>query len=368
MKKRILLMAASSFFLIAAAKDMEIEPSVLFQESYCKEPKVTIKESTNKYWEYFAEKARPNFVLDFFQDPGRNGVDIAVAIETTELVAAYYKWEEVCAPVAGPEYGMRSDCTPDSGREPGVIYRWERQCVQQPPETTYRSIKPETVSVWLDVSRESRGMLGPGPFYEDTKRPVLRYLYPDQWAVKVVRPEDMTIVEKPGFDTPQDVIDFLKANKDYIILESGAKGYVLETRMKTLYRRSMYWPAFTLVDNGRCVAGENATGLDAGLTALAGGEHICSFRSDTYNEAVNTYVIEMKKIPLDLPGEWYIGVGFDMEYASFDGGNGHEPGFGTVKYVFSDVDMERRFSFESYILRSAPCNPDEPGGCWNESE
>lgn len=138
--------------------------------------------------------------------------------------------------------------------------------------------------------------------------------------------------------------------------------------MKKMASGATNWPAIALVYNGRCVAGENTTGLDEGLTALAGGEKICTFDPYLYKSAVNKFVITMKKIPLDLPGEWYIGVNFFMGYASFDNGNGHEPEYGSINLVFSDEEQESAYTFESYILRSAPCNPDEPGGCWEIEE
>lgn len=357
-----------AIFLISAAYKPAIADAKIKQAVYCKEPMVRKKDSgINEYWKYSAEKLHPNFVLDYYQDPDRNGVDISVVIDSTELIATYWKWEDVCAEIEDPEYGMKSNCTPNGGRKPGAIYQWENQCVQQPPETTYRSIDPNSISVWLDASRITRDLLGPGPYFQNSKKPVLRYLYPDQWALKVVRPGEQEIVERPGFKNPVDVVEFLKQNKDYIILESDAKAYILETRMRTTWSPSMSWPAISLVENSHCVAGVNTTGLDSGITALAGGERICGFVSHEYNGAVYRFVISFNEIPIDVPGEWYIGVGFYMRYAVFDGGNGHEPGYdyNYLEKVYSDESQEIDYSFESYILRSAPCNPDELGGCWD---
>jgi hypothetical protein len=339
------------------------------QAEYCSPPEIKIARPDifkNNYWIYSAIKVKPNFVLDYYQDPDRNGVDITVVIESAELVVTYSKWEDVCLLYETHQEGM-TPCKYDGKPIPGMRFSyWTRTCVPQPPETAYRSIDPGSVSVWLDATVQTRSLLGPGPYFGDTKKPVLRYLYPDQWALKKVSSGEMKIVERPGFNTAEDVIDFLKKNKDYVILESDAKSYLLGTRMQKTYAGAMNWPAIALMDSGSCVAGKNTTGLDAGITALAGGERICTFESDTFKGAVYKYVITMKGIPLDLPGEWYIGASFFMEYASFDNGHGHEPGKSTgIIFERSDEEMESRYSFESYILRSAPCNPDEPGGCWD---
>jgi hypothetical protein len=366
MRRRQLLLLMVSAWILVLSRKPDDRAIAAFQNPYCKESSVKIKDSSvEKYWKYSGSKVAPNFVLDYYQDPNLTGVDITVTIETTELVATYWKMQDVCRLSADfqPE---GTKCAYTGKPQPGFRYAYlTRECVQQPPETTYRSIDVDSVSVWLDMTDDTRTLLGPGPYYEGSK-PVLRYLYPDQWALRVVRPGEKTIIERPSFKNPEDVIEFLKKNKDYVILESDAKAYIVETRMKTMYSRATSWPAIALVESGHCVAGVNKTGMDSALTEKAGGERICDFDPDEYNGAINRFTITMKKIPLDLPGEWYIGVGFSLRYAAFDGGNGHEPEYGSYNYVNADESKEAEFTFESYILRSAPCNPNEIGGCWDK--
>ncbi|MBN1439483.1 MAG: hypothetical protein JW929_08745 [Anaerolineales bacterium] len=139
--------------------------------------------------------------------------------------------------------------------------------------------------------------------------------------------------------------------------------------MPLSFRSEMQYPAIALVEVGACVAGQNRTEMDAGLTALAGVERICNFSEDgLFNDKLFLYTITMRGIPLDLPGEWYIGVSFWMKAAAFDRGNGREPGVAEEILAVSNEDQERHFSFESYIIRSAPCKPQEPGGCWDPEE
>ncbi|MBN1438043.1 MAG: hypothetical protein JW929_01430 [Anaerolineales bacterium] len=337
------------------------------EDIYCGETEIIRKDANaTAYWKYSAAKTSPNFVLDYYQDPDLTGVDISVTIESEELIVNYSKREDVCLPVPEPYYGERSNCTPEGGADPAVVYRWQRQCVPQPPETTFRAIDTDTVWVWLDMSLETKSLLGPGPYYNGTESPVLRYLYPDQWAVRVARPGEMEIIEQPGFKNAEEVEAFLKENEDYLILESDAKSALSETRMKISFQSVLEWPALSLVERRKCVAGVNTTGLDADLTAKAGGEKICSFSTYYFSYGANKLEIEMKKIPLDLPGEWYIGVSFYMDCAVFDNGNGSEQCYGMQIFERSNEADEMKFAFKSYILRSSPCNPDEPGGCWEE--
>ncbi|MBN1439699.1 MAG: hypothetical protein JW929_09840 [Anaerolineales bacterium] len=363
------IITATLSILIGVCCHLLVEEEVAKAQGidYCKKPEIKITDPfLEGYWDYSATKDGPAFVLDYYQDPGLTGVDITVTIQTAQLTATYWKWEDVCQPYEEYHEGEEA-CTYDGEPMPGFDYAYiTRTCVQQPPEKTYRSIIPSSLYIWLDLSLQTRDLLGPGPYFGGSKTPVLRYLYPDQWAVIVARPGDMIIVEGPGFSNPEDVTDFLKKNKDYLVLESDTKSYLVGTRMPLSYWSMMKYPAIALVNNGNCVAGQNRTGMDAGMTALAGGEGICVFEKKAFfNNALNEYKITMRGIPLDLPGEWYIGVSFWMESATFDRGNGREPDVPEEILAVSSEDQERRYSFESYIIRSAPCNPQEPGSCWD---
>lgn len=356
MRKIAIAVIIAFFGFIFGIGEKETKAQAIYQSSYCKDPIVRLKDPLKiDFWDYTALKERPNFVLDYFQDPNETGVDITVKITTTELEATYWYEREVCEPYDTSQRGM-SRCTPDGGPTPGVYYYWTSRCMPQ-TETTFRTIETSSISIWLEPTRQTLDLLGPGPYLPDTDKPVLRYLYPDQWAVIIVNPGEMTIVEKSWFKDPDDVIAFLKKNKDYALLESDAKEYELTSRLAKMTSPLTHRGALGLMNLGNCWANISKITHD-----------VCSSEEGKdFKYGVTEYKIMMERIPLDVPGEWYIGVSFYLWPAKFDEGRGTEH-LGTGEYrqfVYSSDLMEQRYSFESYILRSAPCNPEEPGGCWD---
>jgi hypothetical protein len=208
--------------------------------------------------------------------------------------------------------------------------------------------------------------LGIGPNIKGTNKPVLRYLYPDQWALVVVLPGERKIIEKPWFRNSADVENFLKENKDFIILDTSVKNYELTSRLPK--SQSPINGLGTLALYG---FGNNCWADLSGYTGLDGHE-VCSFSEEIYKTGygIKSITIKFDRIPLDVPGEWSIGVSFNQLPAKYDSGRSEEEWNNGLsrEFSFSDELMEKRFSFESYIIRSAPCNPEEPGNCWEEEK
>jgi hypothetical protein len=97
--------------------------------------------------------------------------------------------------------------------------------------------------------------------------------------------------------------------------------------------------------------------------ALFGGDDFGGIlkRNDIYHLALT-----MKNVPLDLPGEWRIGVEVSVRVAKYDNGTRTE--------VFTDEYLYRmpkhgyaleKHSFLVYVYISTPCNINEPEGCKN---
>jgi hypothetical protein len=356
---------------IIASQKTIAEASLAFIEDYCKESIIERKDQTNRnYWYYTAGKdpASANYILDYFQDPQEHGVSIDVTINAEDLIATYWKWEtvDVCLPYENYQAGMTT-CKYEGSRAPGFYYYYwtpQRQCVQQPPEITYRSIETSTISIWLEPTALTKDLLGTGPYFNDTNKPVLRYLYPDQWALVVVQPGERKIIEKPWFRNSADVEKFLKENKDFIILDTSAKTFDLTSRLPQKQSPATGKNGLSLYNFG--------INCDADLpgSGLLKGREVCKDQINQYTSEYGTksFSIIFDRIPLDVPGTWYVGVSFYQWPAKYDGGRGLEK-WGNQQYrefVFSDENMEKQFSFESYIIRSAPCNPEEVGNCWEE--
>jgi hypothetical protein len=344
-----------------------------YDEAYCKETVFKLADLNDiNYWDYLIEKdsVKPNFILDYFQDPDKNGISLNLTITSKDLIATYWKWEthDDCLPYETYQSGMAS-CKYDGPREPGYYYSYwtpQRKCVQQPPETTYRPIENGTISVWLEPTESTRELLGPGPYYQGTNKPVLRYLYPDQWALVVVHPGERKIIEKPWFRNSEDVEKFLKENKDFILLDTSAKSYDISSR----------FPESESPNNGKITLALFGWGnrCHADLPGVPGfdGHEVCSFSQSEYTTGygLKSITIKFDRIPLDVPGEWHIGVSFYQFPAKYDQGRSEEAWNNGLshEFNFSDENMEKQFSFESYIIRSAPCNPEEPNNCWEEEK
>jgi hypothetical protein len=114
-----------------------------------------------------------------------------------------------------------------------------------------------------------------------------------------------------------------------------------------------------------------------------------SCESDPLDESRyrSTYDYTMNHVPLDLPGEWHIGVMIQMEQATFSAPDAKR---GTIypkentgwverwkwfkpSTAASDPDIDEigynmdKVWFMSYIMLSTPCNGQETNGCFDGS-
>jgi hypothetical protein len=357
MKQLIVSLTSVALISFFGMQETVAEAARVSEERYCRPPEIYVEDSNNgAYWEYTVRKHDLNFVLDYFQDPDENGVSLTVTIRAMPLLAIYSQWEDVCRSYETPQPG-RSPCRNQGTSKPegGYAY-WARSCVAQPPEETYRSIEKRTISVWLEPSAGTRDILGRGPFANGAHKPVLRYLYPDQWTAVVVRPADWETIGRQGVEENADVEKSLGDGGEEIVFNPDVTQETIVSRLSKIQSPATGRDALLLFGlDDRCRVNLAAV-KDRDVCSYSVTEKIPGY-------GVSRFTLTLNRIPLDVPGEWYIGVSFYQRAAKFDGGKGVEPGGEARRFVFSDDAEEKKFSFESYIIRSAPCNPDESGNC-----
>jgi hypothetical protein len=359
MKKLIVTLASIAALSILGVQKTVAESAAGAEARYCRPPLVNSSDPNGKaYWELAVRKRDPNFVLDYFQDPDEHGVSLTVTIRAMPLVAIYFKWEDTCQPSDTPQPG-RKPCANHGKTTPGYRYAyWTESCVAQPPEETYRSIEPRTISIWLEPSTETRGVLGKGPLVDGTQKPVLRYLYPDQWTDAAVQSGDWQILEKPSGMRGTDAENVPQERRAFFVLDPGVTDEEMPSRLPKIQSPATGWDGLLLFGL------ENKCRVNL---AAVKGRDVCgySLTEKIPGYGVSRFTATMKRMPLDVPGKWYIGVSFYQRAAIFDGGKGVEP-VEARSFMFTDEMEEKGFSFDSYIIRSAPCNPDEPGNCWDD--
>jgi hypothetical protein len=370
MKKKNFISIIVLIAVIFVSEKTSVKAANIIREDYCKESTIERKDQTNKYyWNYNSIKDDKKYIIDYFQDPDKNGVSLTVTISALDVIATYWKWEtvDVCMPYKNYQLGM-TQCSGDTTNYPGYYFYLapQRKCVQQPPEVTYRPIETGTLSIWLEPTIGTRDLLGPGPYLINSNKPVVRYLYPDQWAPEFAQSGKLTIIENPWFRNSDDIEEFLRENKDFLLLDTSFKDFDLTSRMSLTQSPIGKGNALSLFGTrDQCHADiKGYTDFD--------GHEVCSMTATEEKTGYgNKYItVKFDRIPLDEPGEWYIGVSFYQSPAKYDGGRGVENmGIGVWhKFEYSDETLEKQFSFESYIIRSAPCNPDEFDNCWEEKK
>jgi hypothetical protein len=79
---------------------------------------------------------------------------------------------------------------------------------------------------------------------------------------------------------------------------------------------------------------------------------------------ITSLIVNLSHIPLDLPGEWYVGVAVSVTHATYNGGKPEvisNPN-NTFRYPGMGFKLADH-SFLSYIWISTPCNGAEVGAC-----
>jgi hypothetical protein len=90
-----------------------------------------------------------------------------------------------------------------------------------------------------------------------------------------------------------------------------------------------------------------------------------SFGAVLERKDINRLTVNLKNVPIDLPGLWRIGVRVHVEAATYD--NGTRTEIYDVKNLVNPYHkyVLDKHPFLVYVYISTPCNINEPEGCKN---
>jgi len=364
----------------------------------------------------------PNNVVVVGQDPAEIGVSIEITIRSQKGVIEH---DETIASQECAHYGKKdlskapcgAKTSPDYsqyGNSGYYYFRTVTKCIRHysnespglPALNVYRKVKG--VRVWLEPSEETNKWLGwsavgPGG------RASLRYIYPNRWMVGNW--------EGDGFSTQRTLdarwdipyyknwlenvgaVDFLAgdaysyplwsismpevASPMTNVMSLGVSG---EMKISPPFAGSNEIPTASVTEEVNCLdLKTNYLSLDPGFLKKTYQINCPSNPPyDTSNSGI--YTMTFEHIPMDLPGQWYVGVMVELDRAKFINVDYYgskelteDPGAWTtddetqwfpiesydeIKY---DNKVEGSSFFFSYILLTSPCNNLEENGCWDGS-
>ncbi len=359
--------------------------------------------------EVLGEKLFPEKPIIIGQDESHIGVNLWVRITALEGKAVYWREHIERGDLVGT---FNSEAVPtmvSKGLECiarnnafSDCYEVNKVCRQEPPEPVYRYINPESVSIWLDPTRETEEFLGWGPNGEG--RYPLRFIFPEKWALGAWTPTGMEQEEIGWNPTDQDVWAFGQENPWFTYLfpdpnETDLPGQHLLRMSQPVYylgfgdgggdevsyisRRvlGLYGSFFAYQSVNNSVQGTGTGPLECLVDSgsLPGDQNTLASEGsctppDGYNfgDNVTEISIYFKGIPLDLPGHWRIGIKASQYPAKYDHVRLTENvgrsflsigpadyGWTKAKYVLDD------FGFDSYVIISTPCYGTDPKSCVN---
>jgi hypothetical protein len=336
-----------------------------------------------------AEKAAPENPVVVTQDEKHRGVDIVLEIVSYPGTITYETEEEVCVGLDEPDNSLPK-CSPY--RKNGLFYHRQAQCVPH-TETVYRYISGESIRVWLKPTLDTEAWLG----WTSSKGYPLRFMFPEKWSLGTWTPDSFTTEGDPGLWTDAQIDAFVAAHPGFNFLKADPRTTDLPSqylklagdpdskgggsgRVIPLYGSFMasgqYGPIGTA---GQCIieyAGPGLGGDRGSCTEVVNGARvILSGGASVFDDGITSLIIYIDNIPMDLPGQWYVGVEAGVKAAKYAGGKTevHDPNDlirkpGTVpetgKYAGYTV-IDSKHGFLVYIWLTAPCNAGEEHGCEN---
>jgi hypothetical protein len=340
------------------------------------------------------EKIEPENVVVVGQDPvERTGVTISVTLTSVTGRINHDELETVTDCV-GP-FSMNDLSKTTCGHSsPGYYYYLlsRQECVHETYDKAYRTVK--AVRVWLQPTGPTSEWLGWKPVTSDN-RAALRYLYPEKWMVGTWT--------RDGFIT-QGTTDLRWSSADYQAWLDGMKDYNflagdsisdvnLWSRSLDVINSPLQGGPLSLglkgefdIAHGAYAAPDRGLGMTTIDCFPTGTEYANPAAGCTVDPPLGSdsqsYEIRLKNIPLDLPGQWYVGVMVEMKAAHFQYPEGAKTGKTiTEKTNWATADEMQWFeptvgetgydikgdSFYSYIILTTPCNIEEKNGCFDGS-
>jgi hypothetical protein len=330
-----------------------------------------------------AKMTFPKFPIVIGQDmKEQTGVNISVEIRSAPGKIAYETFDgfdEKCVGQADWEAGPIS-CPPYYSNKQYYFLRQVPICTPH-DEEAYRTIIGETVKVWLIPTEYTLQWLGWNSEGLGDRHP-LRYLFPEKWALGTWTPGGFTTVGSDYMFTEEQIDAFIAANPGFEFLKGDPRAediptYALQRaqdpnqpaqRVLALFGEFTNWYTQTMTTmDGPCLVDRAGTkGRCQTTTNLSAGNLETElFNADLTAEGITYLRVELLNVPMDLPGDWFIGVSVSVRPAKYDLGRRTEtvpdPSFlhrdPTNGYNLSE------HSFTTYILISTLCNAAEIDGC-----
>ena len=353
-------------------------------------------------------KYLPNNVVVIGQDPTREGVTIKVTVQqmpgsidyerpvTTFRCTHYSKAQsgrETCPARSSPDYDGTN-----------YYYYLDSETYCQPTNTLDDNIDVRrrmiSIKIWLQPSLDTFEWLG-WSATTSRGRSALRFLFPEKWMVGnwtdygfVTRGAQGNI----GFSTDyykqwlekMGQYDFLAGDSmgDNAIWSISLPRVIspLDNKTNSLGMMGVFDNALNTPSNVGGASYYSCPSIppdnhseDVGWTPIETNSNCSEVLPDAGNDF--THMITLNNVPLDLPGEWFIGVAVEMIPAVFEDPDGtyhtEAPGWGVevgkwflpqTEKNFSEIGYnlgEAPASFFSYILLSTPCNGQEVNGCFD---
>jgi hypothetical protein len=351
---------------------------------------------------YRAEKVGPPKPLVIGQDlQEQTGVEINIEIRSLAGAISYETFDgyrQECRSYSRRQREMKS-CFP--GYDNGHYFYWTTVpiCTLHENEKVYRTIDGESLKVWLLPSEKTVQWLGwnrEGLF--DDQYP-LRYLFPEKWSLGTWTPGGFTTEGDAGlfadfqiekFTSENPGFNFLKAdpraekipsyalmrindpmgkdgNADLVLALFGGFSENLGHAQQSKLGECLVSRPGT---QGKCevitseLGGNDSLGLptfEKWKTGLTGG-------ADLTAKDITYLALNLHRVPLDLPGEWQIGLEVSVRAATYDNGRRTEVAdpnnlIRNPNNLILNKDKPILGSFTSYIWLVTPCNPAEKDGC-----
>jgi hypothetical protein len=353
-----------------------------------------------------AQKTAPEYPVIVTQDDhpvdADTGVDIGVEIVSYPGTVTYKTHAVECAGYERYQYGKES-CEPYySG---GLYYHQYDVCIPH-TETVYRYINKEQLQIWLVPSDKTKKWLGWTSTKEDEYP--LRYLFPDKWQQGFWTPDGYTTLGSYGLYTEQGIEEFFAEHPEYDFLKADPRSIELPTKYLELadMEGEKAIPLFggefkswgagnneiaAYGEGNRCIirgVGPNGIGDCIIYTNYDDspqfGQSVPMFGSlDIPEGDIWKLYLGFSRVPMDLPGEWYVAVSVSVFHAVYGVGvldsDESTPGndrLGKIETVGDDVKFYRKpgdgyyyidvpeHTFLVWMWLSTPCDPKDEG-CTN---
>jgi hypothetical protein len=355
-----------------------------------------MSENTDGYgFKINAYKYSPNFPIVIGQDmKEKTGVNLSVEVISDIGKITYESFDGYRDECIGYDtwQGDKGGCKPYY--EGGMYYHWTAVpiCMLHKDEIVHRTIMASTLQVWLVPTPETVKWLGWDTEESQTGPFPLRYMFPEQWAVGVWTPEGYTTVGDDLY-TEQQIEQFFKEHPELNFLKAdprseGLPTYALRrvtnpvehdeygTQVVALFGAFYGLPQYNIgpvSQQGQCLIDRPGTdGKCHVSTNLSMGGFFGDFtEADLASKGITYLRLDLNHIPMDLPGDWYIGVSVYVQPATYDLGRRTEsidPGSPNLRraptkgYDLTDPDEHM---FTVYVLISTPCDGSDPKACIN---